>query len=411
MTTEATRREVERQLEVIRGGAEELIGEEALEERLIDAIENDRPLRVKLGMDPSAPDLHLGHTVVLGKLKRFQDLGHTPIFLIGDFTARIGDPTGKKKTRPTLDEAQVKENAETYVDQVGKVLDISKAEVRFNSEWVDKLTPTDFVRLCSKYTVARILERDDFEKRYRSGEAIGVHEFMYPFVQAYDSVALEADVEIGGTDQKFNLLMAREIQRAYGQKAQTVLLHPILVGTDGHEKMSKSLGNTIGITDSAEEMYGKTMRVSDETMLSYYDNLAWGEWPELEALRKTVESGEGNPMEFKQALASKIVARFHGAKGAEAGAAHFRRVVQDKDVPEEVPELEVSLAGAPSIGLLDLMRELELTKSNGEGRRLVVQGAVQIDGEKVLDPVLQLGVGTYLVRAGKRRFAKANIKG
>lgn len=410
MATEATRREVERQIAVIRDGAEELIGEDTLRERLVQAIEQKRPLRVKLGMDPSAPDLHLGHTIVLGKLKRFQELGHTPIFLIGDFTARIGDPTGKKKTRPTLDEEQVQANAKTYVEQVAKILDTAKAEVRFNSEWVSKLTPADFVRLCSTYTVARILERDDFEKRYREGESIGVHEFLYPFIQAYDSVALQADVEIGGTDQKFNLLMAREVQRAYGQPAQAVVLHSILVGTDGHDKMSKSLGNTIGIMDSPEEMYGKTMSISDATMLTYFDRLAWGEWPDLEMTRKSVDSGDGNPMEFKQELAMKIVERFHGAAAAEAARAHFRRVVQQKDVPEDVSEQELCLGSDTKIGILDLLRELGLTQSNGEGRRLVAQAGLQIDGEKVSDAGLQLGAGKYLIRAGKRRFTRAIIK-
>ncbi len=410
MTSEATRREVERQMEVIRDGAEELIGEDALRERLVQALEQNRPLRVKLGMDPSAPDLHLGHTIVLGKLKRFQELGHTPIFLIGDFTARIGDPTGKKKTRPTLDEEQVQANAKTYVEQVGKILDTAKAEVRFNSEWVAKLTPADFVRLCSTYTVARILERDDFEKRYREGEAIGVHEFLYPFIQAYDSVALRADVEIGGTDQKFNLLMAREVQRSYGQPAQAVLLHTILVGTDGHEKMSKSLGNTIGIMDTPEEMYGKTMSISDTTMLTYCDLLAGGEWLDLCQTRKSVVAGESSPMEFKQKLATQIVERFHGARAAEAAHAHFRRVVQQKDVPEDVSEQEVHLAADTKIGILDLLRELGLTQSNGEGRRLVAQSGVQVDGEKVTDASLQLGAGKYLIRAGKRRFIRATVK-
>lgn len=409
MTAEATRCEVERQVEVMRDGAEELIGEEGLRERLTQAIEQKRPLRVKLGMDPSAPDLHLGHSIVLGKLKRFQELGHTPIFLIGDFTARIGDPTGKKKTRPTLDEEQVKANAKTYVEQVSKLLDVSRAEVRFNSEWVSRLAPADFVRLCSTYTVARILERDDFEKRYREGEAIGVHEFLYPFIQAYDSVALQADVEIGGTDQKFNLLMAREVQRAYGQPAQAVLLHSILVGTDGREKMSKSLGNTIGILDAPEEMYGKTMSISDATMLAYFDQLNWGEWSDLAVKRKSVEAGEGNPMEFKQFLAMKIVERFHGADAAAAAHEHFRRVVQQKDVPEDVSEHELHLGGDTKIGILDLLREIGLTQSNGEGRRLVMQGGLQIDGEKVTDAGLQLGKGNYLIRAGKRRFIRTII--
>ena len=276
MAPKSAAAEVERQLEVMRDGAVDFFGEDELRITLAEALKQKRPLRVKLGMDPSAPDLHLGHTVVLQKLKRFQDLGHTPIFLVGDFTARIGDPSGKKKTRPALDPEQVAENAKTYVEQAGRILDVERAEVRFNSEWMDRMAPSDFVRLCSHGTVARMLERDDFAKRYASEEPIAVHEFLYPFVQAYDSVALESDVELGGTDQTFNLLMAREIQRDYGQAPQAVITHPLLVGIDGSEKMSKSLGNTIGITEPPEEIYGKTMSISDALMLEYFDVLAAG---------------------------------------------------------------------------------------------------------------------------------------
>ena len=277
MAPKSAAAEVERQLEEMRSGAVDFFGEEELRTTLAEALKRKRPLRVKLGMDPSAPDLHLGHTVVLQKLRRFQELGHTPIFLIGDFTARIGDPSGRKKTRPALDPEQIAENARTYVDQAGRLLDVERAEIRFNSEWMDRMAPSDFVRLCSRGTVARLLERDDFAKRYASGEPIAVHEFLYPFVQAYDSVALESDVELGGTDQTFNLLMAREIQRDYGQAPQAVITHPLLVGIDGSEKMSKSLGNTIGITEPPEEIYGKTMSISDALMLEYFDLLEAGQ--------------------------------------------------------------------------------------------------------------------------------------
>jgi tyrosyl-tRNA synthetase len=399
-------KEVARQLDAMRAGSVDFFGEDELRVRLTKALGEGRPLRVKLGMDPSSPDLHVGHTVVLRKLRIFQDLGHTPIFLVGDFTARIGDPSGKKKTRPALDPQQVKENAATYVEQAGKVLDVSRAEIRFNSEWMESMTSSDMVRLCSHYTVARLLERDDFAKRYKSGEPIAVHEFLYPFVQAYDSVALEADVELGGTDQTFNLLMAREIQRDYGQPAQAVLTHPLLVGTDGNDKMSKSQGNTIGITDSPADVYGKTMSISDRLMLEYYDHLHSGEWDDLRDARARCGRGEGDPLAFKHALAHRLTERFHGADAADAGAAHFQRVIQRKNVPEEIPELALPLGEGGESGLLDLLKGLGFAKSNSEARRLVAQGAVQVDGEVIGDPSLRLGAGSHLVKVGKRRFAR-----
>ena len=300
MTDDAVTREVSRQLDAMRAGSVDFYGEDELRPRLAAALAEARPLRVKLGMDPSAPDLHLGHTVVLQKLKVLQDLGHTPIFLVGDFTALIGDPSGRKKTRPALEPDQVRKNAETYVEQVGRILDVGRAEVRYNSEWMGAMSASDVVRLCSKYTVARLLERDDFAKRHKAGVAISVHEFLYPFVQAYDSVALEADIELGGTDQTFNLLMAREIQRDYGQPPQAVLTHPLLVGLDGTEKMSKSLGNLIGIAEPPDEIYGKTMRLSDALMLDYFDLLNAGEWDDLAEARAALP-GAGDPMAFKQA--------------------------------------------------------------------------------------------------------------
>ena len=402
--------EVERQLEAMREGAAEFYGEDELRERLAAALRAGRPLRVKLGLDPSSPSIHLGHTVVLGKLRRFQELGHTPIFLVGDFTARIGDPSGKKKTRPALDPAEVAENAKTYVDQASKILDVEAAEVRYNGEWMEALSPADFIRLCSHGTVARLLERDDFSKRYGAGEPIAVHEFLYPFVQAYDSVALEADVELGGTDQTFNLLMGREIQRAYGQSPQAVITHPLLVGTDGVEKMSKSLGNAIGVTDAPEEIYGKVMSISDALMLDYAEGLSFGAWDDLAQDRRALATGQGDPMAFKQTLAERLVARFHGDAAASGAAEHFRRVVQEKTAPEEIPELQVA-GGAEGAGLLETLASAGLAPSNSEARRLVVQGAVSIDGERVADPKLRLVAGgPYLLKVGKRRYARIKVE-
>ena len=410
MTRASVDSEVERQLAVMREGAVELYGADELRERLAQRLRAGRPLRVKLGMDPSAPDLHLGHTVVLRKLRRFQELGHTPIFLVGDFTARIGDPSGRKKTRPALAPEEIERNAATYVAQAGRVLDVARAEVRFNSEWMLPMTSTQIVQLCSRYTVARLLERDDFAKRHAAGDPISVHEFLYPFVQAYDSVALEADVELGGTDQTFNLLMAREIQRDHGQPAQAVITHPLLVGLDGRDKMSKSLGNTVGITDPPEAMYGKLMSVSDGLMLDYFDALAAGEWDDLRAERARLGGGAGDPLAFKQALARRLVARFHGADAAEAAADHFRRVVQQREAPSDVPETSLALGADAVLGLLEILERLGITRSRSEARRLVAQGAEELDGALVDDPALRLGAGAYRIRVGKRRFARVRLR-
>ncbi|HEU4427981.1 MAG TPA: tyrosine--tRNA ligase [Myxococcota bacterium] len=399
-------REVERQIARMRLGSVDFVGETELRVRLSEALRERRPLRVKLGMDPSAPDLHLGHTVALEKLRIFQGLGHTPIFLIGDFTARIGDPTGKKKTRPPLDEAAVQENARTYVEQVRRVLDVERAEIRFNSEWMERFTPADFVRLCSRYTVARMLERDDFAKRLRDEVPISIHELLYPLVQAYDSVALKADVELGGTDQLFNLLVGREIQKDYGQRPQAVITQPLLVGLDGREKMSKSLGNTIGITDAPADAFGKTMSIPDAAIVEWAKVLGFGAWTDLE---QRASSGEA-PMALKQELARRIVTRLHGDAAAAQAADHFRRVVQGGERPSELPKIE--LPGAPDgVGLLDALRLAFALASNGEARRLVAQGAVQIDERVERDAARRLGQGVYLVRAGKRRFAKVVIGG
>jgi tyrosyl-tRNA synthetase len=410
MSPEDVTAEVERQLAIIRGGAVEFYGEDELRLRLASAIQSGRSLRVKLGMDPSSPELHLGHTVVLAKLRRFQELGHTPIFLIGDFTARIGDPTGKKKTRPALSAEEVKANAATYVAQAGLVLDVERAEIRFNSEWMDSLPASEWIRLCSHYTVARLLERDDFAKRYASGEPIAVHELLYPFAQAYDSVVLEADVELGGTDQTFNLLMAREIQRAYGQAPQAVLTHPLLVGMDGVEKMSKSLGNAICITDAPEEMYGRIMSVSDELMLEYFDRLRRDDWEDLEEWRSSFASVGRDPLGFKQELAGRIVARFHGEPAAREAAAHFRKVVRRKELPDEIPVHRLTTAPDEKRGLLEILEALGLAASRGEARRLVAQKAVSLDGARVSDPGLFLAAGSYLLKVGKRRFARVELE-
>jgi tyrosyl-tRNA synthetase len=409
VTPQSTDREVERQLAAMRDGSVDFFGEEDLRPRLAAALREGRPLRVKLGMDPSAPDLHLGHTVVLNKLRVFQDLGHTPIFLVGDFTARIGDPSGRKKTRPPLAPEQIRENAATYVEQAGTILDVARVEVRFNGEWMDRLEPADFVRLCSHYTVARLLEREDFSKRYAAGEPIAVHEFIYPFAQAYDSVVLRADVELGGTDQTFNLLMAREIQRDYGQPPQAVITHPLLVGLDGHEKMSKSLGNAIGVTDPPDDMYGKVMSISDELMVGYFGLLEAGRWDDLRAEFDRLRRGEGDPLASKHALASRIVERFHGSAAAGSAGERFRRVIQRKETPDDVPETVVPMGADGEMGLLELLERLRLTPSRSESRRLVVQRAIQIDGETVGDPALRLRAGSYLIKVGKRRFARVRM--
>ena len=410
MTDAQLKKEVERQLAVMREGAVDFYGEDELAVRLESCLREGRPLRVKLGMDPSSADLHLGHSVVLMKLRRFQELGHTPIFLVGDFTARIGDPSGRNKTRPSLDADQVKENAKTYVSQVAKILDVSAVEVRFNGEWMDSMAPSDLVRLCSQTTVARMLERDDFATRYKAEVPIFVHEFLYPFVQGYDSVALEADVELGGTDQTFNLLMGREIQRGYGQAPQAVITHPLLVGLDGHEKMSKSLGNSIGITDEANEMYGKVMSIPDAGMPEWCRLLSSGDWSDLTSDLSTLSTGEGDPMALKHDLSLRIVARIHGEEAAESARAHFRRVVQRKEIPRDIPNVVVPLGERSGLKLFEVLVEAELAPSKTEARRLVQQGAVSLEGERQSDPTVVLEAGEIMIQVGKRRFARVELR-
>ena len=395
----------EQQLRELRRGAVDLVREEELLERL----GTGRPLRVKCGFDPTAPDLHLGHVVILTKMRQFQDFGHEVIFLIGDFTGMIGDPSGRSKARPTLTEDQLKENAATYATQVHRVLDPELTRVEFNSTWMNRLSAADLVRLAGKRTLARMLERDDFKKRFGEGNPIGLHEFMYPIAQGYDSVALEADVELGGTDQTFNLLLGRQIQAEHGQPSQIVLTLPLLEGTDGVQKMSKSLGNHIAIMDPPAEMYGKLMSVSDELMWRYLDLLSLRTQSELDNLRAEVEAG-GNPRDAKMALAHELTRRFHGEQAAQNAANDFARRHRRGQTPDDMPE--VSLAGPDGgIRVAELVRRAGLAKTNGEAMRLIAQGAVRLDGKQVSDRGLLVPAGSSsVVQVGKRRFARVNIE-
>ncbi len=394
----------EEQLKIIRRGTVDVLPEEELAAKLREG----RPLRVKFGADPSAPDLHLGHTVALTKLREFQDLGHHVIFLIGDFTGMIGDPTGKSETRKPLSREQVLANAETYRQQVFKVLDVQRTEVRFNSEWMEQMSAADVVRLCANYTVARMLERDDFAKRYAEGRAIGVSEFLYPLVQGYDSVALRADIEVGGTDQRFNLLVGRELQKAYGQVAQVVVTLPLLEGTDGVQKMSKSLGNAIGVAEAAEEMFGKLMSISDAMMLRYFELLTR---ERTDMLRRQLESGECHPMEAKKRLAEQIVSQFHGCAEAQREREGFERRFQRRELPQDVPAYEWTDVARSAIPLPHLMLTAGLVSSTSEARRLIRQGAVRLDGERIQDiayPILPRSE-PLLIQVGPRRLVSVRF--
>lgn len=398
---------VQEQMEIIRRGAVEVLVESELEARLKISIEEGKPLVIKAGFDPTAPDLHLGHTVLIQKLKQFQDLGHQVCFLIGDFTGMIGDPTGKNETRKPLTQEQVLENAKTYQEQIFKILDPEKTKVVFNSEWMGEMSAAELIGLAGKYTVARMLERDDFNKRYNGQQPIAIHEFLYPLVQGYDSVALESDVELGGTDQKFNLLVGRELQKQGGQKPQSVVIMPLLEGLDGVNKMSKSLNNYIGITEPAKEIYGKVMSISDELMLRYYELLSDVDIETLQKIKDGVAGIEGgsHPMESKKSLASELTARFHGQEVAQAAAEEFFRQFKQKRLPDDIPLVEVEADGA--VWICRLMTEAGLVKSNGEARRMVKQGAVSLDGEKVADADMEVSlVEGRILQVGKRRFAK-----
>ncbi len=393
---------VEEQLALIKRGADELL----VEAELVEKLKRGQPLRIKAGFDPTAPDLHLGHTVLINKLRQFQDLGHQVIFLIGDFTGMIGDPSGKSATRPPLTREQVLENAETYKSQVFKILDPAKTEVAFNSTWMDKLTPADFIRLASQCTVARMLERDDFSKRYASNQSIAIHEFLYPLVQGYDSVALRADVELGGTDQKFNLLMGRELQRAYDQEPQCILTMPLLEGLDGVKKMSKSLGNYIGIQEAPGVMYSKLVSIPDTLMWRYFELLSFRSMDEINALRKDVEAG-ANPRDVKIKLAEEIVARFHGEEAAANAHKSAGNRLKEGELPEDIPEVEVAATEDLPIGAV--LNRAGLVKNSAVARDLLGAGGVRIDGHAV-DRSFVFKVGaTHIVQAGKKAFAKVTL--
>jgi len=396
---------IEEQLELIERGAVDCISREELIKKLKRSEETGIPLKVKAGFDPTAPDLHLGHTVLIQKLKHFQDLGHDVLFLIGDFTGMIGDPTGKSETRKALTVEQVAENAESYKEQVFKILDPEKTQVVFNSAWLSKLTSIDMIKLASQLTVARMLERDDFHNRFESGKPISIHEFLYPLIQGYDSVAMEADVELGGTDQLFNVLMGRDLQRSHGQEPQVVLTMPLLEGLDGVNKMSKSLGNYIGITESADDIYGKVLSLSDDLMFRYFALLSDLSNKEIDDLKNKVETNVLHPKEVKKQLARELTARFHSVEAASAAEENFEKVFQKGGVPDDLPEMRCA-ATAP-IALPQLLLDAGLVASTSEGRRMIKQSAVSIDGEKVADMKMEIQPqGEILIKVGKRRFSK-----
>jgi tyrosyl-tRNA synthetase len=402
---------VAEQLAYLKKGAAEIIREEELKAKLEKSQKAGKPLRVKLGLDPTAPDIHLGHTVVIRKLKHFQDLGHTAVFLLGDFTALVGDPSGQSETRPPLSREQVNAYAKTYLDQVFKILDPEKTEVRRNSEWLDKLTSYDIVRLCAKYRVARMLEREDFHARLTNQTPISMHELLYPLLMAYDSVVLEADVELGATEQKFNLLMGREIQREYGQEAQVALTMPILVGLDGQRKMSKSLGNYVGITEPPDEMFGKLMSMPDDLMWPYYDLLTDRQPEEIAAIKKEVSSGKMHPMDIKMRLAQEVLAGFHGVDAALKASENFQRVFRDRQAPEESPVKRLARSGPTRISTLLFICDFAVSRSEAE--RLIKQKAVEIDGVTVDDPRKDIDLSKptdFLLRAGKKRFIRIVVE-
>ncbi|MGH8273033.1 MAG: tyrosine--tRNA ligase [Gammaproteobacteria bacterium] len=373
-------------------------------EELVERLKTGKPLVVKAGFDPTAPDLHLGHTVLLNKMRQFQERGHRVVFVVGDFTGMIGDPSGRSATRPTLTPEEIAANAETYAAQVGKILDLEQTRIAFNSEWLSKLTAADLIRLAGQMTVARMLERDDFEKRYRANEPISVHEFLYPLAQGYDSVALKADVELGGTDQRFNLLVGRQLQAAHGQTPQIVMTMPILEGLDGVQKMSKSYGNAIALTEASDEMFGKLMSVSDEMMWRYFELLSARTLDELAQLKRDVADGR-NPRDVKFLLGEEMVARFHGKSAAEKAHRDFVARFAHGEMPEDMPEVRI----AESLPLAKLLRAAGLVPSTGEANRMLKQGAVRVNEERTEDRALVLAAGTYVVQVGKRRFARVTI--
>ncbi|MGA2302313.1 MAG: tyrosine--tRNA ligase [Candidatus Acidiferrum sp.] len=433
--TQAKFKPVEEQLAYLKKGVAEIVPEAELRAKLEKSLKTGKPLRVKLGVDPTAPDIHLGHTVVIRKLKHFQEMGHTAVFLIGDFTAMVGDPTGQSETRPPLSREQVNANAETYLEQVFKILDRSKTEIRYNSEWLDKLSSYDIVRLCAKYRVARMLEREDFRKRLSEQQPISVHEFLYPLLVAYDSVVLEADVELGATEQKFNLLIGREIQREYNQELQIAVLMPILVGLDGERKMSKSLGNYVGITEAPGEMFGKLMSIPDELMWSYYELVTDRAPQEIASLKGQVQSGRVHPMDVKMRLAEEVVSGFHGADAGRKAAENFQRVFRDRQAPAEMDEVRMKRVPGglqitfPKLREIDKFTTLALPSgivkwskilasfegiaSTSVAERLIKQGGLEINGATIQDPAYKLNVDqpeTYSVRVGKKKFLRIVVE-
>jgi tyrosyl-tRNA synthetase len=433
--SEAKFKPVEEQLAYLKKGVAEIIRESELKAKLEESLKTGRPLRAKLGVDPTAPDLHLGHTVVIRKLKHFQDMGHTAVFLIGDFTALVGDPTGQSETRPPLSREQVQTNAKTYLEQVFKILDPKKTEVRYNSEWLDKLSSYDIVRLCAKYRVARMLEREDFRTRLTNEQPISMHELLYPLIVAYDSVMLKSDVELGATEQKFNLLMGREIQREYNQESQVCMTMPILVGTDGQRKMSKSLGNYVGITESPEQMFGKLMSISDELMWSYWELVTDRTESWIAEIRKTIKEGTTHPMDVKMRLAQEIISQFHGRDAAKQAADNFQRVFRNREAPEEIPEIRLKRvsggvhATLPKTSLIaeemtlpissgsekwsKILALLEQVPSATEAERVMKQGGFEIDGLPISDPTIKLNLekpGSYRVRFGKKKFLRIVVE-
>ena len=399
------------QLRLLKKGVVDLVSEKELLDKLYKSFKENKPLRIKTGFDPSRPDLHIGHTVLINKMKQFQDLGHHVIFLIGDFTARIGDPTGKNETRPALSEQEVIENSKTYAEQVFKILDPKRTEVAYNGSWMNKFTPIDFIKLAGQYTVSRMMERDDFQNRFKEHKPISVHEFLYPLVQGYDSVALKSDVELGGTDQRFNLLVGREIQKSYGVEQQCIMTTPILEGLDGVKKMSKSYDNYIGVQENPKDMFGKTLRITDELMFKYYELLTDLTIDEIEALKNDMKSGKTHPKTIKVNLAKILVTRFHSKEAADQAEKDFETVFVNKGVPTDIPEFKMSPGDA--LGICQFMTNVGLTTSNSEARRLIEGKAVEFDGAKKTDPkeMIQLNKGAqFTVKAGKHKFLKVTVE-
>ena len=397
-------RNLDDQLAVIKRGSDEVL----LEEDLVRKLKTGRKLRVKLGMDPTAPDLHLGHTVVINKLRHFQDLGHHVQFLIGDFTGMIGDPSGRNATRPPLSPEEIEENAKTYREQVFKILDPAQTEILFNSSWSSALGAEGMIRLAARYTVSQLLQRDDFAKRFSSQQPIAVHELLYPLMQGYDSVAMKSDVELGGTDQKFNLLVGRELQKQFGQESQVIITMPLLEGLDGVQKMSKSLGNYVGIAEPPREIFGKLMSISDTLMWRYLELLSFQPMDVVDAWRREIEAGR-NPRDIKVALAKEIVERFHGKRAAEQALADFEARFRDGAMPDEMPEITLNGGGQPML-LTQMLKQAGLTPSTSEALRMLDQGGVRLDGERVSDKAVKLAPGTYVLQVGKRKFARVTLK-